>query len=157
MSGITDDAWMAAANTHSVAMAEGMREPVTPEEIRLVEQAVLYRTPGHDGGTRGALECFLARRAAAPRAEVVVTEEMVNECHVAARHAYAGGYDKGIVSFSLNWLADRLNGKHEKPVDPNVEKLAAILRNAGMDSETANATAKRATVEFTAMLNARKP
>jgi hypothetical protein len=130
-----------------------MHEPATDEDAAAAYNAMRNFHALDTEGWKNVVNVILARRAAATRAEVVVTEETVNECHVSARHEYADGYDKGIVSFSLNWLADRLNGKRTAPVDPRAPIIRRwVLEDAHEDSEL-----DRKIVELLVKLDEAKP
>ncbi len=145
-----------------LAPQRAMHEPVKEEEISEFRRFLTvndWRTLSGEPTKQAigkALTEFLARRAAAAREPVLVTGDMYRECLSAWRRNDAVLWI-GHVEHCLDWLADRINGKHEKPVDPRVEKLAAILRDAGMDADKAQAAAARATAELGAELDKAKP
>lgn len=112
-----------------------MHEPVTNAEIDDFMRATSdpYKgnmTPQEVTGI--ALDSFLACRAAATRAEVVVTEEDVcRACH--AWQTTGNSISEGM-SAALQTFADRLNGKHASaPVDPRVEVVRDWLAEISLD------------------------
>lgn len=114
------------------AMVEAYRKAYTDGRLQTPE---IFRPVGL---------ALLARRAAAPRKPVVVTDDMVNRCWESTDLA------RGVqlTRYCLEWLAGELNGKHEEPEDPAVERLAEILRDAGLEADRAKGVAMRATAEL---------
>lgn len=117
-----------------LAPKRAMHEPVTEEEVR--ELFALYEK--HSGGLRvaafavpmmRALDDVLGRRAEPPIEPVVVTEEMAEEC--AKAFGWTGGvmgdFTRRAALHAMNWLADRIAGEQEKPVDPRVEIVGEWL------------------------------
>lgn len=102
------------------AEPKSMHEPVSWAEVH--EMCAAYheheRVPLSENAMEAAGNTLLARRAAATRAEVVVTWELAEECIKSmAEHVSTFTY-RDAVTYALGWLADRLNGKSAAPVDP---------------------------------------
>lgn len=108
-----------------LAPQRAMHEPVSHEDAL----AMITAAPPVEVWTVSAMEAvgnaLLARRAAATREPVVVTEDAFVDCRRAyyslKMRAMPSPAEGEAMDFALEWLADRLNGKHEKPVDPRVE------------------------------------
>lgn len=112
-----------------------MHEPVSGPEVLEMAAAAAAVAPGEfffdrEERMRAAGNGLLAGRAAPKREPVVVTEEMARECMKDIE--WGGGVFRAILD-AMNWLADRLNGKHEKPVDPRVAVFTKAMVERGYD------------------------
>ena len=108
------------------AESRPMHEPVTNAEIDDFMRAISdpyggNMTPREVTGI--ALDKFLARRAAATREQVVVTEVELDRLRAEYNAAPPGDIQYH------GWLADRLNNRNEKPVDPRVGIVLSWANN----------------------------
>jgi len=106
-----------------LAPQRAMHEPVSDADVNAMKSAYHRATINDPDPWTLAGNALLARRAAPVREPVVVTEEMFRECRraILERQATLSCAMGAAMDFALQWLADRINGKHEKPVDPRVE------------------------------------
>jgi len=113
-----------------------MHEPVTDDEA-VTAHAHYYAYLGSRtemDAMREAIRLFLARRAAPVREPVVVTEEMVTACVDArTRHVNNKWPPVHLTEFIMKWMADHLNNKHEKPVDPRMAVFTKAMVERGYD------------------------
>lgn len=139
------------------AEPKSAHEPVTREEAKKALH-VYYEGEEPDSiddsdiaSMRSALTDFLARRAAATLADVVVVDNLVAECMdaIGVPDTYANA---STVHRALHWLADRLNGKHAPaPVDPRVELVRDWAQSYSIEPED------ESIAELIAKFDARKP
>lgn len=133
-----------------LAPKRAMHEPVTEEEAEQAARIWLQPPKGgagwcEEGYARRMLTDFLGRRAVPEPRQVVVTEEMRQQCAKAS--GWEGGAMSEVIWHAMNWLADHLNGKGEKPVDPRVGIVGEWLAGGfstgeGTDADIRNLLAK---------------
>jgi hypothetical protein len=113
-----------------------MHEPVSDDDVEWFNSRWFRTEAGAslDQFVRKVLTDFLVRRAAATRAEVVVTDHMVTACMQSIEVPETHGNTSAVYR-ALHWLADSLNGKHKGPSDPRVEIVNRFIQSKATETK----------------------